>query len=138
VCSISFTEVKKAARILDSNIKIISLEPESISDILENLRIVGKYTGKEKVAEEKIGELEKRIALVQSRCPHPSLLPKGEGNKKKVVLILEWLDPIMVAGHWVPEMIEIAGGISLVSKPGERSREISWNEVVDLDSDILI
>lgn len=114
-CAIAFTDVQKAARILElrsmnyeSRLEIVSLEPESVNDILDNILLVGEKTGISQRSKIVVNTLKKRLKTLNSRfIIHNSKKPK--------VLIIEWLDPIMVAGHWVPEMVELAGGESTLS-----------------------
>lgn len=108
VCAIGFNQVKKAARVLDREVKIISLEPESVEDILENILLVGELSGKNKESILIVKNLKKRLEKLNSKF---FIL----NSKKPKVLVIEWLDPIMVAGHWVPEMVELAGGESTLS-----------------------
>lgn len=127
VCAPAFSDVEKAAKDVLKDTKIISLEPHSISDIFKNIKEVAKTT---KVSYEKnINSLKSRLSIVSK---------KVKGLNKPFVLVIEWLDPIMIAGHWVPEMVEKAGGKMLVAKKKERSRYIDWEEVVKLDPDIII
>ncbi|MBI3309135.1 MAG: ABC transporter substrate-binding protein [Candidatus Melainabacteria bacterium] len=138
VCAISYTQVKKAARILDYDTKIISLEPESIEDILENIKVVGEFGGRKKEAVRVIEELRKRLDKVKRKIATGRTkwyIPRNDSRK---VLVIEWLDPIMIAGHWAPEMVEKAGGVNLVTKPGERSKIITINQIKVLKPDILI
>lgn len=129
VCAIPFTQVQKAARILDGEVKIVSLEPESLEDILENIRIIGEYGGRKKEAVRVVRELKKRLKIYDLRFKNIKKKPK--------VLVVEWLQPTMVAGHWVPEMVELAGGKMMLIQLGEKSRKI--NPVQEpLNPDIVI
>ena len=129
VCAVGFNQVKKAARILDGEVKIVSLEPESMEDILSNIRVVGEFGGKEKEAVRVVRELRERIEKISSRI---------HSNNKPKVCVVEWLDPLMVAGHWVPEMVEVVGGINLVTRKGERSNNLIMKQLQQLNPDILI
>lgn len=131
VCAIGFNQVKKAARILDSDLKIISLEPESINDIFENILLVGESCGKSLKAREIIENLKKRLKVINSKLSTLTI-------KKPKVLVIEWLDPIMVVGHWVPQMVEMAGGEMLLSKRGEKSKYLSNEDIKRLNPDILV
>jgi len=129
VCAIGTGEIRKAARILQKNYKLISLEPESVEDILENIRLIGSETKTDKQAETLIARLLVRIDLVKSRTKNLT---------KPSVLIIEWVDPLMIAGHWAPEMVEIAGGEhKMVGKQG-KSKRVTWEEIQKIDPDILI
>ena len=129
VCAVSFNQVKKSARILDSNVKIISLEPESVEDILENILLIGETTGSRQQARKVIKNLKNRLKIIDLRL-------KNLKNKPKV-LVIEWLDPLMVAGHWVPQMVEMAGGEMLITKRGEKSRRINQAQL-KINPDIVI
>lgn len=138
VCAISWTEVKKAARILELRDKnqvlgenIISLEPESIGDILDNIKLIGDLCRESYKAKGAIKGLKKRLASLNSKF-------MIHNSKKPKVLVLEWLDPIMIAGHWVPEMIERAGGVNLITKIGQKSFPITIDKVVEAKPDIVV
>lgn len=129
VCAISYSEIKKAARILDSDTKIISLEPESVEDILLNILLVGEYTGHHAKSRKIVQKMRNKVKSIKE---------KVKNLKKPKVLVIEWLDPIMVAGHWAPEMVELARGKCLVSKPGKKSVYVTHEELKKLDPDIVI
>ena len=128
VCAVGFTAVRKAARILDGEVRIVSLEPESVEDILDNILLVGQVTGYRLQAQKAVKKLKKRTENCKLKTAN---LPRPK------VLVIEWLDPMMVAGHWVPEMVERAGGKMLVTKPGEKSRRIDLAKI-KIDPDIVI
>lgn len=130
VCAVGFDEVKKAARILDGDTKIISLEPESVEDVLENIKLVGQVTGYRLQAENAVKKLKRRISNVKYQIFNTQSKPK--------VLVIEWLDPVMVAGHWIPQMVEIAGGINLISKAKEKSKIVTLDQILTSKPDILI
>lgn len=129
VCAVGFNQIKKAARILDGDVKIISLEPESVEDILENILLVGQVTGYSIQANKVVKKLKRRIRNLKLDI---------KNSTKPKVCVVEWLDPLMVAGHWVPEMVEMAGGENLVLKKGERSKYIKQSTLSALNIDILI
>ena len=134
VCAIPFTDVQKAARILDGEVKIISLEPESVEDILDNIRVVGEFVGKEKEAARVVKELKERLEKVKRKI---ATSPAATRNDNRKVLVIEWLDPVMVAGHWVPEMVDLAGGKMMLTRLGEKSRRINPAQE-SLNPDIVI
>ena len=132
ICAISWTEVKKAAKVLDANVKIISLEPESIGDILENILLVGKICDRKKKAIKIVDDLKGRLGMVELR------LSRFARNDDKRVLVIEWLEPIMNAGHWVPEMVERAGGVSVKMNNGHKSYPITLEQIVKADPNVVI
>ncbi len=129
VCAPTFTQVQKSCKILKKDYSLISLEPESIEGVFENIKTIAKFTSKEKKALVEIRKLENRLKNIKSKI---------QKFKKLSILIIEWLNPIMIAGHWVPEMVQAAGGKMLVSKKGERSKEVSWSKILNLNPDVLI
>lgn len=129
VCAPSFTEVQQAARILDSEPKIVSLEPTDLEEILETITLVGQLTDRETRAQQLTSELRERIERVRTRADTMGARPR--------VLALEWLEPLFVGGHWVPEMIELAGGEPM-GVPGEPSYEIAWENVKCFDPEIIV
>lgn len=130
VCAVDYDEVVEASRALPKKPTIVSLSPNRLADLLHDIKRVGKAAGKEKEAEGLVRSLLKRIEAVRERA-------SGSDHRPKVAC-LEWLDPIYSAGHWVPEMVEMAGGREGLAKKGEPSRRIEWNEVVDLAPDVLV
>ncbi|HYF47862.1 MAG TPA: cobalamin-binding protein [Planctomycetota bacterium] len=112
--------------------QILSLDPEDLTGILTDIRRVGEITGKVDKAGEIVDALEERVGEVAGRTRD---LPTA---KRPSVAVIEWIDPIYFAGHWVPEMIDLAGGRDALAKPGERSRAIEWKELLDAAPEIII
>jgi len=129
VCAPSFDDVQVAARIMDVAPQIISLEPKNITEILENILLVGEATSTEARA-------EAFVASAQSRIDHIRELA-FDVDRQPRVLCVEWLSPIYVGGHWVPEMVDLAGGEPL-GDPSEPSFEISWEDVLNFDPEIVV
>lgn len=128
VCSPFRKEVSKALSILENKPQVLVLDPKNLDNILDNVMAIGSKIGKTAEAEELVGKLETRIKRVGER-------PKGALPR---VLCLEWLDPLFTAGHWIPQMVEIAGGKNGLSSVGERSRRADIQEAVIFDPDIII
>ncbi len=135
VCAPSYTLVTKAAKLLDSDVKIVSLEPHRLGDVLDNIRLVGELTGTEPRAEALVASLEGRIETVAARAANAT---RDALALRPRVVCLEWLDPVYVGGHWVPEMVETAGGIDVMGRPGEASRVVEWEEVVAARPEVLV
>jgi iron complex transport system substrate-binding protein len=129
VCAIGGTEVRQAAAQLDPAPRILSLEPHTVEDVLRCLRAIGEEVGISDRAERLVAELRGRIAAVRTAtedAPHPR------------VLCLEWLDPAWVAGHWMPEVVELAGGVDVLGVAGEPSRRATWDEIADAQPEVAI
>ncbi len=133
VCSPFTKEIKRAISILGYNPKVIVLDPRCISDILENIEEIATNIGKIKEGNNLVRILEDKINRIKK-------ITELKTNKEVLlkILCLEWLDPFFTAGHWVPEMVEIAGGINGLSKSKEQSRRTSLEEIKKFDPDKII
>jgi iron complex transport system substrate-binding protein len=133
VCSPFTKEIKRAISILGYNPKVIVLDPRNISDILDNINEIATNIGKVKEGKRLVRLLEAKI----NRIKKNSELKTNKENLPKIIC-LEWIDPFFTAGHWVPEMVEIAGGINGLSKSKEQSRRASIGEIKKFDPDKII
>jgi iron complex transport system substrate-binding protein len=108
---------------------VISLDPHSISDVLASIESVGTALGASDRARELVSSLGARVAAIRSRTDDLARVP---------VLALEWGDPPWGAGHWVPEMIEAAGGIPLLGEQGQNSRRLQWGDVARAAPEVVV
>lgn len=129
VCAPSYTLVRQAAKILDAETRIASLEPTGLGGILDNILLVGEMTGTLERARAIAADLRRRIDAVRAAVA---------GLPRPRVATIEWLDPIYVGGHWVPEMVEIAGGTDLFGKAGEPSFVVEWDRLLAARPDVLV
>ena len=129
VCAVSYEDVLQVAARLPSRPRVIQQDPSSLTEMLEDVIRLGEAARVEDAAHELRGELEGRLATVRSAVAGASL-PR--------VIALEWLDPPYVGGHWVPEMISIAGGEDVAGPPGLKSPEVSWGELSGLGPDVVV
>jgi iron complex transport system substrate-binding protein len=132
VCSPFTKEINRAISILGYNPEVVILDPNNISDILDNISEIAQKVEKIKEGQELVRTLEDRINKIRKITE-----VKNTGNLPRI-LCLEWLDPFFTAGHWVPEMVEIAGGINGLSTPKEQSRRTSIEEIKKFDADKII
>jgi iron complex transport system substrate-binding protein len=130
VCAIDYNEVVAASESLAHRPKIVSLTPNCLTDVLNDVARVGEATGQRQKAERVIRDLEQRISAVREQVARSSARPR--------VACLEWFDPIYAAGHWVPEMVELAGGQDVLGRKGEPSAKIDWNKVVEFAPDVIV
>ena len=128
VCAAYTTEVKTALEILPKKPELYSMDPHNLNEIIQSVTKLGKILQKEKKALEIVHYLRQRIENIQN----------SKNEKMPTVLAIEWIEPFFTAGHWIPEMIEFAGGINLISKTGEHSRRMDLLEVKNSDPDIII
>ena len=110
--------------------EVISLDPQYLGDILEDIRRVGRATGAEETAETITSRLQERIDAVAERASQASSKPR--------VLHLEWVDPLMCGGHWVPEMVELAGGVNCFGDKDTGSFRMEWSDVVASQPDVIV
>jgi len=129
VCAPSYTLVKQAAKVLEAGTRIVSLEPLGLEDVLDNIALVGELTGARARAEQVVISLRERIARVTAA---------SAGLPKRTIVCLEWLDPLFVAGHWIPEMVEYAGGQDLLGRPRQPSYVVDWEAVRAADPEVLV
>ena len=131
VCAVSEKDVEEAlSNLISQETSLISLQPNTLWDILKEIKEVAKTLGVEEKGNELVEDLEERIDLVKHKL-------KFFPDKPKVVII-EWLSPIMVAGNWIPELVEIAGGQSLLAENGKHSPLVDWQQIYDANPDVLI
>ena len=128
VCAAYTTEVKTALEILPKKPELYSMDPHNLNEIIQSVIKLGKILQKEEKALEIVHNLRQRIENIQN----------SKNEKMPTVLAIEWIEPFFTAGHWIPEMIEFAGGINLISKTGEHSRRMDLLEVKNSDPDIII
>jgi iron complex transport system substrate-binding protein len=130
VCATSGNDLTVALKLLQSTPEILWMTPHSLPEIFENIRELGRATGRSSIAESFIAECRERLTeiAVQTKniCPRPR------------VFCMEWADPVYCAGHWVPEMVEIAGGIDELARKGTDSVRIQWSEVSKWSPEVLI
>jgi iron complex transport system substrate-binding protein len=129
VCAVSYEDVLEVAARLSSRPRVVQQDPSTLGEMLEDVIRLGEAVGMEQQAHELRGELEGRLATVRAAVAGASL-PR--------VIALEWLDPPFVGGHWIPEMISIAGGEDVAGPPGLKSPEVSWGELSGLNPDVAI
>jgi iron complex transport system substrate-binding protein len=134
VCAVSYREVAEEVRALRSSATIVSLEPTSVEGILNTISTVGAMTEAEDEAVGLVELLRERLADIENRVLERRL----DGAPPRRVVALEWLDPPFAAGHWVPEQVRRAGGWELLGQAGERSTETTWQDVRDVDPEMLL
>ena len=130
VCAVSFDDVVQAVESLKSRPRVINLEPNSLADILANIRTVGQAIGLEPEAEILVDSLQLRIDGIRSKTESMSSKPS--------VLCLEWVDPPYCGGHWMKELVEIAGGTDNFSNHHRPSHRLDWQRVLELPPDLIV
>jgi iron complex transport system substrate-binding protein len=129
VCAVSYEDVEAVAAGLDSKPRIVSLDPHTLGEMLGDLRTLAEATGSRDAGVELVQNAASRIdrARLAVRAAEPVR-----------VAALEWLDPVFVAGHWTPQLIEYAGGVDVLGMPGEHSERRSWEEVAAAAPEVVV
>jgi iron complex transport system substrate-binding protein len=122
VCAVSYSTVRDAACRLSSDPRVVSLEPTTIDGILDTIRTVGEIACVPDRAEKLIGSLRQRLARVEEETHRLPERPRAYA--------MEWLNPPYNAGHWVPEMVTLAGGIEVLGTAGKPSVRLTWETVI--------
>ena len=130
VCAVSFEDVQQAVAALSPVPTVLSLDPHSIDDVLDSITRVGESAGVQDAAAGVAAGLCARIESVRQTLKSVAASP--------TVACIEWLDPVIAAGHWVPEMVETAGGTDALARPGSPSVRIDFSQLVEADPDVLI
>ena len=129
VCAVAYPRVVEAARMAGggSAPMIVSLEPHSLPDVLATVELVAELAGEPERGRELCNDLWRRLDAV---APRPAM--------PRRVALVEWLSPLFAPGHWVPEQVERAGGVSVIGQAGERSRESSWESLAVADPEVVV
>lgn len=131
VCAIAADEVAAAVKMIGSATRILSLSPATLDDLFHDVLAVGAATETLPRAREVVARLQARVDSVRYRTA-------GRAGPRPTVAVVEWLDPPMAAGNWVPEMVRLAGGDDVLGKAGAHSHWITWADVAAADPDVLV
>lgn len=129
VCAVSYEEVAELAAKLPSRPQVIALDPKTLGETLGDVRTLAEATGRREQGVELVGQAAGRIDRVR-------LAVRAQPRVR--VAAIEWLDPVFVAGHWTPQMIELAGGEDVVGLPAEHSRVVSWDELAAARAQVVV
>jgi iron complex transport system substrate-binding protein len=129
VCAVSFDDVLAVSKRLPTTPEVISLDPSTIGEVLADVPRLAQAAGAPEAGERLVAEAGERLDAVA--------LAVGDAPRPRVVA-LEWLDPIYIGGHWVPQMIELAGGEDALGLAGEKSRTADWGEVELAGPDVVV
>ena len=130
VCAVSFEDVQEAVSRLDVSPTVLSLDPHGVNDVLEDIMMLGRHTGTQSAAHVAVFNLRARIDVIRRAV-------SGVEDRPRVACI-EWMNPVIAAGHWIPEMVQIAGGVDALVEPGAPSPRLDFDRVVDADPDVVV
>ncbi|MFL6024439.1 MAG: ABC transporter substrate-binding protein [Marmoricola sp.] len=129
VCAVDVSVVDDALEHLGCTAEVLTIDPHTVDDVLGSIETLGRATGNQAAAAALVAEQRARLAAVAARVadrPRPR------------VMFLEWTDPPFAPGHWIPEMIELAGGIPLLAKPGAKSERVTWEAIRAAAPDVFV
>ncbi len=129
VCAVSIDDVRAIAEQLETPPQVVSLDPHTLGEVLGDVRTLAEATGRRDAGVALIEDAAARIDRVRLAV---------RDRERPSVAALEWLDPVYVAGHWTPQMIEYAGGIDVLGMPGEHSERRSWEELAAAEPDVVV
>jgi iron complex transport system substrate-binding protein len=129
VCAVSFDDVRAVAERLPTHPQVISLDPSTLGEVLADMPRLAEAAGVPEAGERLAAEAGERLEAVEKAV---------EGAPRRRVAALEWLDPVFIGGHWVPQMIELAGGEDVLGLPGEKSRTADWSEVESAGPEVVV
>lgn len=130
VCAVDSVTVERALETMELAPEILTVDAHCLSEIFADVGKIGRAVDRSAAADELVTALQGRIDKVRRRGGSRPVRPR--------VVILDWMDPVMVAGHWCPELVEIAGGSYDLASAGERSEPRRWEEVIEYDPEIMI
>ena len=128
VCSAHTEHVNMAMNMLEKKPEVYTMDPHNVDEILMSIKDISKMIGKEKEGNELINSLLKRLEFVKSKMC----------EERPKVLAIEWVDPFFTSGHWIPEMIETAGGENMISIEKMPSRKMKLEEIKSANPDIIV
>jgi iron complex transport system substrate-binding protein len=130
VCAVGPGEVERAVPLLRSRPAVITLEPHTLEEMLDDILIVGVALRRPMEAAALVRELRQRVDAVQARTARRRHRPR--------VAFLEWVDPLISGGHWNPELVALAGGRDGLGTPGQRSRTLEWEDVLAWRPEVMV
>jgi iron complex transport system substrate-binding protein len=131
VCAVSLKDVERAVcEMTSSNPAIVSLEPNSLADVWTDIRRVGEALDASARADSLINELRARMAGIAGRA--------ASLDSRPAVAVIEWVDPLMAGGNWMPELVEMAGGRNLFGEAGKHSPWMTWEEIIEKEPDLIL
>jgi iron complex transport system substrate-binding protein len=129
VCAVSYEDVAALAKELPTHPRVIALDPKTLGETLGDVRTLAEATGRRREGVDLIARTSGRIDRVK-------LAVRGAGRPR--VAAVEWLDPVFVAGHWTPQLIELAGGEDVLGMPGEPSETVGWDLLAQARPEVVV
>jgi iron complex transport system substrate-binding protein len=129
VCAVDVSEVDDALAHLGCRAEVVTLDPMTLDEVIDSVLTVGRATGTESRAIALVDALRARVAAVTAAV---------DGSPVRPAALLEWTDPAFTAGHWMPDMVRVAGGVDVLGRPGQASQGATWDMVRSCDAEVVI
>lgn len=129
VCAVDVSVVEDALKYLGCRADVVTMDPHNLSEVFDSVLVLGSQTNRVEAARELVASMNSRVEAVRlavAASAHPR------------VLVLEWTDPPFAPGHWIPEMVEIAGGVPVLGTAGEKSYRVTWEQVEAAEPDVVV
>jgi iron complex transport system substrate-binding protein len=129
VCAVTPSDISRLVGEMPQRPAIVSINPRTLEEIIEEIERAGALLCVQKAAAALARRLRETLSAIRTR---------SAGAQRKSVFCMEWLDPIFDSGHWVPEMVDAAGGFDVIGRAGQYSRKVKWNDVREKDPEIIV
>jgi iron complex transport system substrate-binding protein len=130
VCAVSFEEVEAVAQTITTCPQVIALDPKTLGETMGDIRTLAQATGTRDAAVDLVARQRARIDAVK-------IAVRGVKQRPRVACI-EWFDPVFVAGHWTPQLVELAGGLDILGLAGEHSEQVDWKTVAAAQPEVVV
>jgi iron complex transport system substrate-binding protein len=131
VCAVSLKDVEDALEdYLDKQAQIISLQPNSLNDILNDITSIANALNVEQAGADLVENLQERVDIIKHKLKFI--------DSKPTVACIEWLEPLMISGNWVPGLVSIAGGTPVLAQEGKHSPYVTWDDILQQDPEIIV
>lgn len=129
VCAVDVSVVDDALAHLGCDAEVLTIDPHTLDEVFASIEELGRATGNDETAAALVTEQRRRLDVIAARI---------SGRPRPRVMFLEWTDPPFAPGHWIPEMVTLAGGEPVLGRPGEKSRRVGWDEVHAARPDVIV
>ncbi len=130
VCAVDTVVVEQAVEALELDCDVVTTDPHRLHDVFDDIHRIGEALDRPTQAAALVDDLQTRVDQVADTAAESPIRPD--------VTVLDWLEPVMVAGHWIPDLIDIAGGTYELAEPGDASRPRNWSDIRAYDPDLLV
>ena len=129
VCAVASGDVNAALARMNCDAQVLQIDPQRLDDVIASIQLVADAAHVSERGQHYVASLRERLSFIEAEV---------SSRPRRSVLVLEWIDPPFGAGHWVPDVVERAGGRALLAQPGERSRTLTWDEVRACTPDVVV